>query len=220
MGNIYFIANDKSTHFIIEKMMQHSNLQGVGFQNGTDLLEKYHQEKPDMILLNTKLPGMSGLEILKEIRKLNQSIPIIMISALQSDMDKVVALDMGADDYIVKPFGVLELSSRIQAKLRRNSDANLYEAGNIIVDDKQHTCLISDHEVYLTNKEFSILKLLLKNKSSVVSKEVIFKDVWETDFIGETRTLDMHIKSLRQKLNAHEANVEIKTIRGVGYIIG
>lgn len=219
MAIVYYVEDDQSISYIIEKTIEHAGLSGVGFYNGEDLLEKYKHQKPDLVLLDVMLPGMSGLDILKTIRKYDKETPIMMISALQSEMDKVIALDFGADDYMTKPFGVLELASRIQSKLRKNYYHQVYQLNNLLLDDKKHSCAINGHEIYLTNKEYSILKLLLKNKNSVVSKETVFKDVWETDFIGETRTLDMHIKSLRQKLKAEEAIAEIKTIRGIGYTI-
>jgi len=217
MAKIYFVEDDKAIGFIIEKTIDHAGLSGQGFQQGEEFLKAYYLHKPNMVLLDVMLPDMSGLDILKEIRKTDQTIPIMMISALQSEMDKVIALDMGADDYMTKPFGVFELTSRIQAKLRKGLDEKIYQMGNVLIDDKKHLCLIIDQEIYLTNKEYSILKLLLRNKSEVVSKETIFKDVWDTDFIGETRTLDMHIKSIRKKLKENNATIEIKTIRGIGY---
>lgn len=219
MAIVYYVEDDQSIGYIIEKTIEHAGLSGLGFRDGEALLEKYKQHKPDMILLDVMLPGMSGLDVLKHIRKHDKETPIMMISALQSEMDKVIALDLGADDYMTKPFGVLELVSRIQSKLRKNYYDQIYQLNNVSLDDKKHLCMVNDQEVYLTNKEYSILKLLLRNKNSVVSKETIFKDVWETDFIGETRTLDMHIKSLRQKLQSKEAIADIKTVRGIGYTI-
>ncbi|MDO9629955.1 MAG: response regulator transcription factor [Acholeplasmataceae bacterium] len=217
MPIIYYVEDDQAIGYVIEKTINHSGMIGKGFQKGELFLDAYRKEKPDLILLDVMLPDISGLELLKLIRKLDRETPIMMISALQSEMDKVIALDLGADDYMTKPFGVLELTSRIQAKLRKVADEKIYQFNNVILDDKKHICLIKNEEVYLTNKEFSIIKLLLKNKGVVVTKETIFKEVWETDFIGETRTLDMHIKSLREKLNHNHADIEIKTIRGIGY---
>lgn len=219
MAVIYYVEDDQAIGYVIEKTINHGGLIGKGFKNGSDFFKAYHQERPDMILLDVMLPDVSGLDILKEVRKHDKEIPIMMISALQSEMDKVVALDMGADDYMTKPFGVLELTSRIQAKLRKHFDDQSIKIGNVTIDDKKHLCTINRHEIYLTNKEYDILKLLLKNNGNVVSKETIFKHVWETDFIGETRTLDMHIKSLRTKLKDNLADIEIITVRGIGYHI-
>lgn len=217
MGIIYFVEDDKSIRYIIKKTITHAGLTGSGFENGEDFLKKFKSEKPDMVLLDIMLPDISGLELLKIIRKLDTEIPIMMVSALQSEIDKVIALDLGADDYMVKPFGVLELTSRIQAKLRMKKDSKIYSLKDVILDDKRHAFLVKDKDIYLTNKEFSIMKLLLKNKTAVVSKDMIFSDVWQTDFIGETRTLDMHIKALRAKLASNDSVAKIKTIRGIGY---
>ncbi len=217
MAKIYYVEDDKAIKFVIEKTIDHAGLSGRGFQHVEAFLKAFYLSKPDMVLLDALCPEISGLDILKEIRKTDKTTPIMMISSLQSEMDKVIALDMGADDYITKPFGVLELTSRIQAKLRKSIAEKIYQMGNVSIDDKKHLCLIINQETYLTNKEYAILKLLLKNNGEVVSKETIFKDVWETDFIGVTRTLDMHIKSLRNKLKNNHATIEIKTVRGIGY---
>ncbi len=219
MPKIYYVEDDQAISFIIDKTINHAGLIGQGYQLGQAFLKAYYQQKPDMILLDVMLPDMSGLDILRAIRKVDKTTPIMMISALQSEMDKVIALDMGADDYMTKPFGILELTSRIQAKLRHASDERVYQMGNVFLDDKKHLCKINEEEISLTNKEYSILKLLLKNKGEVASKDMIFKIVWDTDFIGETRTLDMHIKSLRHKLKDGFATIEIKTMRGIGYYI-
>jgi two-component system alkaline phosphatase synthesis response regulator PhoP len=219
MAIIYYVEDDQAIGYVIEKTLSHAGHQGYGFKSGEAFLAEFHKQKPDMVLLDVMLPDILGLDILKEIRKKDKEIPVMMISALQSEMDKVIALDLGADDYMTKPFGVLELTSRIQSKLRKLSQELLYILENIILDDKKHLFLIDNQEIYITHKEFSILKLLLKNKRNVVSKETFFREVWETDFIGETRTLDMHIKSLREKLKNNNAHANIKTIRAVGYQI-
>jgi two-component system, OmpR family, alkaline phosphatase synthesis response regulator PhoP len=219
MALIYYVEDDQAIGYVIEKTLSHAGHQGFGFKLGETFLETFHKNKPDMVLLDVMLPDISGLDLLKEIRKKDKDTPVMMISALQSEMDKVIALDLGADDYMTKPFGVLELTSRIQSKLRKLSKELFFRLENVLLDEKKHLFLIDDLEIYVTNKEFSILKLLLKNQKSVVSKETFFREVWETDFIGETRTLDMHIKSIREKLKENKANVKIKTIRAVGYQI-
>lgn len=220
MTTIYFLEDDQSIGYIIEKTIEHAGLKGIGFQRIEDFMQAFKKQVPDMVLLDIMLPDGSGLDVLKSIRSLNKDVPIMMISALQSEMDKVIALDLGADDYMTKPFGVLEMTSRIQARLRSKDSHHQYiQVGNVIIDDQKHQCLIDSKEVYLTNKEYSILKLLMKNKSKVMQKEIIFQNVWETNFMGETRTLDMHIKSLRQKLLKNKADIEIQTIRSVGYQI-
>ena len=219
MSKIYFVEDDQAIGYVIEKTIEHAGLEGQGFRDGSSFQQAFLKDKPDLILLDLMLPDVSGMDLLKWIRSLDQHTPVMVVSALQSEMDKVIALDQGADDYMTKPFGVLELTSRIQSKLRKQTDDRKYSLGNVLLDDKKHILLINDQNVYLTNKEYAILKLLLKNQKNVVSKETIFKDVWETDFIGETRTLDMHIKALRNKLQDGEATVQITTIRGVGFQI-
>lgn len=219
MSLIYFVEDDQAIGYVIEKTIEHANLTGKGFQSGESFMQAFLREKPDLVLLDLMLPDVSGLEILKWIRNKDDVIPVMIISALQSEMDKVIALDNGADDYMTKPFGVLELTSRIQSKLRKQVDERTYSLGNLILDDKKHLVTIEDHSIYVTNKEYAILKLLLKYQKNVVSKETIFKEVWETDFIGETRTLDMHIKALRMKMSKANAQARIITIRGIGYQI-
>jgi len=219
MPKIYFVEDDQAISYVIEKTIEHAGLEGHGFREGSSFQQLFLKERPDLILLDLMLPDISGLDLLKWIRQRDQKTPVMVVSALQSEMDKVLALDMGADDYMTKPFGVLELTSRIQSKLRKQSDERRFSLGNVLLDDKKHTLFINETVVYLTNKEYAILKLLLKNQHNVVSKETIFKEVWETDFIGETRTLDMHVKALRQKLSDHQADAKIITIRGVGFQI-
>jgi two-component system alkaline phosphatase synthesis response regulator PhoP len=217
MALIYFVEDDQSISYIIEKTLDHAGIKGIGFSNAEDFFKAFREQRPDMILLDVMLPGVSGIDILKTIRKIDSDTPIMMVSALQSEMDKVIALDYGADDYMTKPFGVLELTSRIQSKLRKQKAMEVYVLKDVILDDQKHLFTIHHREVYLTQKEYDIFKLLIKDKGKVISKEAIFKMVWETDFIGETRTLDMHIKSLREKLKQHDSDVSIKTIRGIGY---
>lgn len=217
MALIYFVEDDQSISYIIEKTLDHAGIKGIGFSNAEDFFKAFREQRPDMILLDVMLPGVSGIDILKTIRKIDSDTPIMMVSALQSEMDKVIALDYGADDYMTKPFGVLELTSRIQSKLRKQKAMEVYVLKDVILDDQKHLFTIHQREVYLTQKEYDIFKLLIKDKGKVISKEAIFKMVWETDFIGETRTLDMHIKSLREKLKQHDSDVSIKTIRGIGY---
>ena len=219
MPLIYFVEDDQAIHYVIEKTIENAGFTGEGFSTGEAFIQAFKKKRPDMILLDIMLPDNSGLDILKLIRKIDQKVPIMMVSALQNEMDKVIALDLGADDYMTKPFGVLELTSRIQARLRNIKGDHIFSVKNVLLDDKKHLLTINEKDVHLTNKEYDILKLLLKNQHDVVTKEMIFSFVWDTDFIGESRTLDMHIKSLRQKLKSHQADIEIKTVRGVGYHI-
>jgi two-component system alkaline phosphatase synthesis response regulator PhoP len=219
MPLVYYVEDDQSISYIIEKTIENANYSGVSFNKGMPFLESFKKKIPDLILLDLMLPDVSGIDLVKAIRKINTDVPIIIVSALQDEMDKVTALDAGADDYMTKPFGVLELTSRMQSKLRKLRDYKILSYKNIVIDLRKHIVKISDKELYLTNKEFDILRVLIKNQNQVVPKENIFRDVWDTTYIGETRTLDMHIKSLRQKLSGQQSEAVIKTIRGVGYQI-
>ncbi|MCF7932561.1 MAG: response regulator transcription factor [Acholeplasmataceae bacterium] len=218
MPLVYYVEDDQAIGYIIEKTILNAGLKGVGFKQGEAFLDAFAKNRPDMVLLDIMLPDISGLELLRTIRKLDSEIPVMMVSALQNEMDKVTALDLGADDYMTKPFGVLELTSRIQSKLRKHKDRDLFSLKNVILDDSRHKFFVDESDVYLTNKEYEIMKLLISQKGLVVRKEDIFMNVWETDYIGETRTLDMHIKALRDKLLEHNSAMVIRTIRGVGYM--
>jgi two-component system alkaline phosphatase synthesis response regulator PhoP len=219
MPLVYYVEDDQSISYIIEKTIENANYSGVSFNKGMPFLESFKKKIPDLVLLDLMLPDVSGIDLVKAIRKINTDVPIIIVSALQDEMDKVTALDAGADDYMTKPFGVLELTSRMQSKLRKLRDYKILSYENIVIDLRKHIVKISDKEIYLTNKEFDILRVLVKNQHQVVPKENIFRDVWDTTYIGETRTLDMHIKSLRHKLSGSQSEAIIKTIRGVGYQI-
>lgn len=217
---VYFVEDDKSISYIIDKTLEKMDLKKQGFQTGTEFLNAYNENIPDLILLDIMLPDISGLELLKTIRSTNTEIPIIIISALFSEMDKVVALDAGADDYITKPFGILELTSRISAKIRKIPNATEITFGDIKVDLKTYTVYVNRLVVTLTKKEYDILVFLIKQPNTVLTKEEIFFDVWETKFMGQTRALDMHVKSLRKKLSDSESNVFIETAYGIGYKLG
>ncbi len=217
MPLVYYVEDDQAIRHIIEKTIENAGLEGEGFSTGEAFMAVFRNQRPDFICLDIMLPDVSGIDLLKLIRKVDRDVPIMMISALQSEMDKVIALDAGADDYLTKPFGVLELTSRIRAKLRKTQGPMVLNVKNIYMDDKKHQVKINDIDIYFTQKEYDILKLLLKNENEIATREAIFKSVWDTDFIGETRTLDMHIKSLRKKLVENGAKISIKTVRGIGY---
>lgn len=217
MPLIYYVEDDQAISHIINKTIENAGLEGEGFLTGEAFMAAFRKQRPDFICLDIMLPDVSGIDLLKLIRKVDRDVPIMMVSALQSEMDKVIALDAGADDYLTKPFGILELTSRIRAKLRKTQGPMTYHVKNVLMDDRKHQVKINDMDVYFTQKEYDILKLLLKHEKDITSREAIFKSVWDTDFIGETRTLDMHVKSLRKKLMEHDADITIKTVRGVGY---
>src|SRR5690554_3019722 len=188
---VYFVEDDTSIAYIIDKTLEKLGVDKKGFITGQSFIDAYDEQKPDLILLDIMLPDTSGIELLKEVRNDNKEIPIIIISALFNEMDKVLAFDYGADDYITKPFGILELTSRIQAKLRKVVDKKIISFGDITIDLKKYKVYTLDNEISLTNKEFDVLSYLIKNSEEVLTKEKIFHNVWDTDFMGETRALDM-----------------------------
>ena len=214
---VYFLEDDTSIHYIIEKTLQQANFSYEGFYEAEKLIERIKENMPDLFLLDIMLPDLSGIEVIKYIRSKSKDAIIIVVSALNSEIDRVKALDLGADDYITKPFGVLELISRINAHARRIEKTKVYVKEDLKLNLEEHSFYIKDRKVTLTNKEFDVLYLLLKNEGKVVRKETFFKEIWDMTAEVETRTLDMHIKSLREKIK--DSKVEIITVRGVGYQI-
>ena len=215
---IYSIEDDKDIALIINKTLSKQGYDIKSFYDAKTFFQAFEQTKPNMILLDMMLPDMSGQEILKKIRanSLYDDIEIIIISANHMIMDKVDGFDLGADDYIEKPFDLLELMSRVQAKARRHKK-NKITIGNFTIDFEKRVCTINDEEIQLTTKEYEILALLCKNRGKVISRDDIFEQIWNTDQILESRTVDMHIKSIRAKLK--ENKDLIKTIYSVGYKI-
>lgn len=224
MPIIYCIEDDESIRELIVYALNNNDFKAKGFENGAEFFKELDKEVPDLILLDIMLPGDDGYKILDYIRNnfRTKDIPIIMISAKTSEYDKVKGLDMGADDYIAKPFGVMEMISRINAVLRRSSkqksNENVLSIGNLILDIDKRIVTVDQKEVNLTYKEFELLYYLLQNKYVVLSRDKIMLEVWGTDFEGESRTVDVHIRTLRLKLG--EAGKYIQTIRNVGYKIG
>lgn len=204
------------------------NLENSGYKvicagNGIDALNFARMELPDLILLDLMLPGIDGYEVCKEIRKDNSisSMPIIMLTAKGDEFDKVLGLELGADDYLTKPFSVRELLARVKAILRRTVIKNVdsvYRFANIFVDFDKHEVIKDDEKIDLTLKEFELLEMLIKNKGRVMTRDYLLDKIWGYDYIGETRTVDVHIRHLRQKIEADDKNPKfLETVRGVGY---
>lgn len=222
MTLIYVVEDDKSIQEIETFALSSSGYRVKGFDNATEFYEALSMELPTLILLDIMLPDEDGLTIVKKLRegKETQNIPVIMVTAKTSEMDKVKGLDSGADDYMTKPFGVMELISRVKAVLRRTKaepKESVLRIGHVVLDSSRHMVSVNDQLCELTYKEYELLKLLMTNAGIVVSRQMILDKVWGTDFVGESRTLDMHIKTLRQKLK--EEGSLIKTVRNVGYIM-
>ncbi len=222
MSLIYIVEDDKNIREIESFALKNSGYQIMDFECAKDFYAKLEDKLPNLILLDIMLPDEDGLSIVKKLRSHSETkkIPIILVTAKTTEIDKVKGLDIGADDYLTKPFGVMELISRVKALLRRSSgmeEEKFYSIGSLFLDIEKHAVYVDDEPIELTYKEYELLRLLLQNTGIVTSREIIMERVWGTDFEGESRTLDMHIKTLRQKLK--EAGPMIKTIRNVGYMI-
>lgn len=222
MALIYVVEDDKSIQEIETFALQNVGYQVEGFATAEQFYSALNRQLPDLVLLDVMLPDEDGLSIVKKLRANRDTllIPIIMVTAKTSEIDKVKGLDMGADDYMTKPFGVMELISRVKAMLRRSAKPEekekILRLGNIILDREKHAVTVNGENCELTYKEYELLKLLMSNAGIVTPREVILDRIWGIDFEGESRTLDMHIKTLRQKLK--EEGSLIKTVRNVGYI--
>ncbi len=220
---IYIVEDDASIRELELYALKSSGFTVEGFDNAQPFYAALKKQLPELIILDIMLPGEDGLSVLKQLRmnQNTQTLPIIMITARGSELDKVKGLDMGADDYMTKPIGIMELISRVKALLRRSSrpeQASVMQCGSIEMDDSRHLVTVSGTPVTLTYKEYELLKYLMVNQGIVLSRDKLMERVWGYDFEGESRTVDMHIKTLRQKLG--EAGKLIVTIRNVGYKIG
>ncbi len=225
MSLIYCVEDDESIRELVGYALRGRGYGVEGFGSAEEFYRALKKAVPDLVLLDIMLPGEDGLTILKKIRsrKENENIPIIMMTAKTSEFDVVRGLDLGADDYVTKPFGIMELLSRIRSVMRRSKKTvekkveNL-SYGDIYVDQEQHVVTVKGEEVQLTLKEFDLLCYLILNKGIVLSRDQIMQTVWDSPFEMESRTIDMHIMSLRQKLG--EEGAAIRTVRGVGYRLG
>ena len=217
---IFCVEDDSNIRELVIYTLETTGFKARGFEDGKEFLEALALETPELILLDIMLPGMDGLELLSKLKASpkNRDIPVIMLTAKGAEYDKVKALDAGADDYVTKPFGMMELVSRVRALLRRaepEKKGGLLQVGPIAVDAAKHTVKVNDQAVVLTFKEFELLCYLMENEGMVLTRDQLLSRIWGYDFDGETRTVDVHIRTLRQKLGA--ASGYIETIRGVGY---
>ena len=223
MSTIYVVEDDRNIREIESFTLKNVGYQVEDFECAKDFFDRLLEKKPDLVLLDVMLPDEDGLEIVKKMRAKpdTRQIPVIMVTAKTTELDKVKGLDMGADDYMTKPFGVMELISRVKALLRRSglreNEEKVLSLGSVSLDRERHAVTVEGQPCELTYKEYELLKLLMINAGIVTTREVILDKVWGTDFEGESRTLDMHIKTLRQKLKG--AGSLIRTVRNVGYIM-
>lgn len=221
MALIYIVEDDESIREIETIALKNSNYIVSAFENAKEFYKKLDELVPDLILLDVMLPDESGYDIVRKLRKrpATQDIPIIMVTAKTTEMDMIKGLDGGADDYIKKPFSIMELITRVKALLRRTAkdEPKLLKLDDLVLDHERHVVSVNHEPVDLTYKEYELLRLLMGSQGIVMTREVIMRSVWDTDFEGETRTVDMHIKTLRHKLGDYGSR--IKTVRNVGYVI-
>ena len=221
MALIYIVEDDESIREIETIALKNSNYIVSAFENAKEFYKKLDELVPDLILLDVMLPDESGYDIVRKLRKrpATQDIPIIMVTAKTTEMDMIKGLDGGADDYIKKPFSIMELITRVKALLRRTAkeEPKLLKLDDLVIDHERHVVTVNNEPVDLTYKEYELLRLLMGSQGIVMTREVIMRSVWDTDFEGETRTVDMHIKTLRHKLGDYGSRM--KTVRNVGYVI-
>ena len=218
---IYIVEDDRNIQEIELFALKNSGYQATGFETAKEFYKALNEKLPELILLDIMLPDEDGLSILKRLRSRadTQKIPVILVTAKTSEIDKVKGLDGGADDYIAKPFGVREMIARVKALLRRSGgmEESLLTCGNVTLDGEKRMVYVDGKSIELTYKEFELLKLLMKNHGIVISRDVIMERVWDSSFEGESRTIDVHVRTLRQKLG--DGGALIKTIRNVGYMV-
>jgi len=225
---IFCVEDDISIRKLIVYTLESTGFEAVGFEDGASFFEALDKEIPDIVILDIMMPGMDGMEVLSRMKqdKRYEDVPVIMATAKGTEYDKVQGLDAGADDYIAKPFGMLELVSRVKAVLRRSQrrsdknkddDRDVVEISGISIDLKKHEVCAGTEVLSLTLKEYELLKRLMQNPNTVLTRENLLAEIWGYDFYGETRTVDVHIRTLRQKLGEYGDRIE--TVRGVGYRI-
>ena len=220
---IYYVEDDVSIRELVVYTLETTGIKACGFSDAAGFWEALDKELPELILLDIMLPKEDGMEILRRLKESDRTrrIPVIMVTAKGTEYDKVMGLDTGADDYVAKPFGMMELVSRIRAVLRRAGDRReegCYRVGPVVLDTQKHEVTVGGEARSLTLKEFELLEALLRNRGIVLTRDRLLEEIWGYDFDGETRTVDVHIRTLRQKLG--EAGELIETVRGVGYRIG
>lgn len=217
---IWCVEDDAGIREIEVYTLQSTGFEARGFEDSVSMRESLRTEKPDLIILDVMLPGMDGVDLLRVLKNNpdTRDIPVIMATARGQEYDKIQSLDIGADDYLVKPFGMMEMVSRVKAVLRRSQPERvqvLLQSGNLIVNLDEHTVTADGERILLTYKEYELLKLFLSHPGTAFTREQLLSEVWGMNYLGETRTVDMHIRTLRQKLGKYGDLIE--TVRNVGY---
>lgn len=220
---ILVVDDEEHIQELIKFNLENSGYKVICADNGIDALKVAKEQMPQLMLLDLMLPGMDGLDVCKEIRRDSSmsNMPIIMITAKGEEIDKILGLELGADDYITKPFSVRELVARVKAILRRTTMQHVdksFKIGNLSIDFGKHEVFNKENKIDLTLKEFELLEILVKNKGRVMTRDFLLDKIWGYEYIGETRTVDVHIRHLRQKIEEDDKNpIYIQTIRGIGY---
>ena len=220
---ILVVDDEEHIQELIKFNLEKNGYKVICANNGIDAIKSAKEQLPQLMLLDLMLPGMDGLDVCKEIRKDSSmsNMPIIMITAKGEEIDKIIGLELGADDYITKPFSVRELLARIKAILRRSTMQvveKTFKVGNLAIDFGKHEVIKDESKVDLTLKEFELLEILIKNKGRVMTRDFLLDKIWGYEYLGETRTVDVHIRHLRQKIEEDDKNPRyIQTIRGIGY---
>lgn len=217
---IWCVEDEASIRDIIVYALSSAGFDAKGFEDGDCFWNALQNEKPQLVLLDVMLPGIDGIELMNRMKKVPElcDIPIIMATSKGAEFDRIRGLDLGADDYLVKPFSMMEMVSRVKAVLRRcqpKKSSNCYQIGGLVANWDEHTVSVNGERVILSFKEFELLRMLLTNPGTAHTRDQIFAQVWDTDYIGDSRTLDMHIRTLRQKLGEYGKMIE--TVRNVGY---
>ena len=217
---IWCVEDDSSIRDIEVYALASTGFEAKGFEDGDSFWDALQAEKPELVVLDVMLPGKDGVTLLKMMRQKEefQNIPVIMATAKGTEYDKIQSLDLGADDYLVKPFGIMEMVSRVKAVLRRcrrPAPSNLLKLDGLVLNPEEHTVTINGERVMLTYKEYELLHLFLSQPGIAFTREQLLSSVWNTEYAGETRTVDMHIRTLRQKLGSYGSLIE--TVRNVGY---
>ena len=216
---IFCVEDDNAIRDLMVYTLNASGFEAKGFENDGEFWSAIKKQVPELVILDVMLPGEDGMTILKKLRSspITTDIPVIMATAKSSEYDKVIGLDSGADDYLAKPFGMMEMVSRIKAVLRRTTikKVKILTCRNIVLNEEKHTVSVNSKNISLTLKEYELLRFFMENPGTVFSRDTLLSSIWGSDFIGETRTVDVHIGTLRTKLL--EAGNLIQTVRGVGY---
>lgn len=223
MEKILIVDDEEHIVELIKYNLESNGFTTITANNGIEALKKAKNETPSLVLLDVMLPGINGNDVCKEIRRDSNisTMPVIMITAKGEELDRIIGLELGADDYIIKPFSVRELVARVKAVLRRTKNdnvINLFSFGNVTIDLIKHEVLKKNEKVDFTLKEFELLQIMVKNKGRVLTRELLLDKIWGYEYVGETRTVDVHIRHLRKKIEEDDKNPRfIETIRGIGY---